>query len=214
MNSDLQLYYFPTPNGQKITIALEEMQLPYQLHRIDITKGDQFRPDYVQINPNSKIPSLVDPNGPNGTPISLMESGAILMYLAQKSGLFFGTDWLQQSEITQWLFFQMASVGPMFGQFGHFFKYAGNMCDHPYPIERYTKESKRILEVLDRRLRTHAYLAGADYSIADMATIPWVHGLSTHYHADEKLELSSFKYISVWKEKILARPLTKKGLSI
>lgn len=214
MTAPLQLYSFPTPNGQKITIALEEMGLAYELRRIDITKGEQFAPEFVKINPNSKIPALVDPQGDHGRPLALMESGAILVYLARKSELFWSPDLARQSEILQWLFFQVGGVGPMFGQFGHFFKYAGAKCDHPYPLERYRSESRRLLGVLDKRLAAHPYLAGDEYTIADMATMPWVHGLSAFYKAQEILGLGEFNHVNAWVERLLARPQTRKGMGL
>lgn len=214
MSDAIQLYSFPTPNGLKISVALEEMRLPYEYHSIHIGKGDQFTPEFIKINPNSKIPALVDPNGPGGKPISIMESGAILIYLAQKSGQFWSQDLAKQSEILQWLFFQVGGVGPMFGQFGHFFKYAVDKCDHPYPVERYKTEARRILGVLDKRLGVHPYLAGDEYTIADMATMPWVHGLSAFYKADDILGLAEFKNVKGWLERIMARPLTQKGMAV
>lgn len=214
MSDSIQLYSFPTPNGLKVSIALEEMQLPYDYHSIHIGQGDQFKPDFVMINPNSKIPAIVDPNGPGGRPISIMESGAILVYLAQKSGKFWSQDPAKQSEILQWLFFQVGGVGPMFGQFGHFFKYAVDKCDHPYPLERYKNEARRILGVLETRLSGQDYLAAGEYTIADMATMPWVNGLSQFYKADEILGLAEFKNVKKWLERTSARPLTQKGLAV
>lgn len=213
MNNKIQLYSFGTPNGQKVSIALEEMGLPYTPHTINIIKGDQFKPEFIQINPNSKIPAIVDPNGPDGKPISIMESGAILMYLAQKSGKFWPTDARLQSEVLQWLFFQVGGVGPMFGQFGHFFKYAVGKCDHPYPLERYATESQRILGVLEARLEGRQYLVGEHYTIADMATVPWVNSLNIFYKASDKLELNKFKNVIAWVQRVLDRPKTSAGMN-
>lgn len=210
----IQLYSLATPNGQKVGIALEEMQLAYDAHLIDIGKGEQFTPEFVAVNPNSKIPAIVDPDGPGGQPISIFESGAILLYLAQKTGRFLATEPRERIETLQWLFFQMAGVGPMFGQFGHFWKYAADKCDHPYPLERYATEAKRLLGVLEKRLETRAFLVGEAYSIADMATVPWVNGLSAFYKADEKLQLARFANVRAWVERALARPLTRKGLTV
>lgn len=210
----IQLYSLATPNGQKVGIALEEMQLPYTPHVIDITAGEQFKPEFIKINPNSKIPAIVDPDGPGHQPLAIMESGAILLYLAQKSGRFWSTDVRAQSEILQWLFFQVGGVGPMFGQFGHFFKYAVDKCDHPYPVQRYTNEAKRLLGVLDKHLATRNFLASDNYTIADMATVPWVNGLSEFYKADAKLELNKFTNVRAWTERILKRPLTQKGMTV
>lgn len=213
MSSVVQLYSMATPNGQKAVIALEEMQIPYELNLIDIMKGDQFKPEFMRINPNSKIPALVDPGGPDGKPISIMESGAILIYLAQKSGgKFWSADSRLQSEILQWLFFQVGGIGPMFGQFGHFYKYVGDKCDHPYPLERYTKETKRLLGVLDRHLADKKFLVNNEYTIADMASVTWVDGLHVFYKADEKLQLATYKNVQRWLVTILERPLTRKVL--
>lgn len=214
MTKELQLYSLGTPNGHKITIALEEMGLPYKYHAINIMKGEQFTPEFIKINPNSKIPALIDPDGPGGQPISIMESGAILLYLGQKSGKFWPQDARLQNEVMQWLFFQVASVGPMFGQFGHFFKYAVDKCDHPYPLERYTNEAKRILGVLDKRLEGQDFLVGNEYTIADMATVPWVNGVDVFYKAGEKLELAKFQNVKSWVARVLARPKTAAGLAI
>ena len=172
MSKNIQLYSMATPNGQKISIALEEMDLPYDAHLVNIMNGDQFKPEFVKINPNSKIPAIIDLEGPNGQPLSIMESGAILIYLGQKSGKFYPQDPRLQSEVLQWLFFQVGGLGPMFGQFGHFFKYAVEKCDHPYPLERYTTESKRILQVLEKHLESRQFLVGEQYTIADMSIVP------------------------------------------
>jgi len=214
MSEKIQLYSLSTPNGQKIGIALEEMDLFYDAHTVNILKGDQFKPEFIKINPNSKIPAIVDPNGPDGKPISIMESGAILIYLAQKSGKFYPNDPRLQSEILQWLFFQVGGIGPMFGQFGHFFKYAVDKCDHPYPVERYATESKRLLGVLEKHLENRQFLVGEQYTIADMSTVTWVNALSTFYKADEKLELNKFVHVQNWVNKILDRPKTKIGMSV
>lgn len=212
--ADIQLYTLATPNGQKVGIALEEMQLSYSTHIINISKGDQFTPEFIKINPNSKIPAIVDPDGPGGASFPVFESGAILHYLAEKTGQFLSPDPRVRWETIQWLFFQMAGVGPMFGQFGHFFKFAVDKCDHPYPVERYTTEAKRLLKVLETRLTGREYLVGDAYSIADMATVPWVNGLSAFYKADEKLALSEYTNVRAWRERILARPRTQKGLAV
>ncbi len=206
----IQLYSLATPNGQKISIALEEMKLPYDAHLIDITKGEQFSKEFVTINPNSKIPVIVDPNGPDGDPIFIMESGAILIYLARKSGRFLPSNPRLESEVLQWLFFQTSGVGPMFGQFGHFYKYATANCDHPYPVSRYTNEVKRLLGVLDKRLEGREFLAG-DYSIADIATFPWIDGLTEFYAANEYLQLDQFKNVNSWFQRCTDRPAAQKG---
>jgi GSH-dependent disulfide-bond oxidoreductase len=209
----LQLYSLATPNGQKVSVALEEMGLPYEAHRVNILKGEQFHPDFVKINPNSKIPALVDPDAEGG-PLCLMESGAILLYLAEKTGLFLPKDTRGRAEVLQWLFFQMAGVGPMFGQFGHFYVYAGEKCNHPYPLERYAKESQRLLGVLDKQLADKPFIAGAQYSIADMAIAPWVHCLSHFYKADVILELQRYTHVQRWLGSFLARPAVQKGMLV
>lgn len=210
----LQLYSLATPNGQKASIALEEMELDYNAHRIDIMKGDQFTDEFVAINPNSKIPALVDPVGDHGNPLAIMESGAILVYLAEKSGKFLSSDAAQRNRELQWLFFQVGGVGPMFGQFGHFFKYAKDKCDHPYPIQRYTEEAKRLLGVLEEQLSKNEYIAGADYSIADISIAPWVAALDRFYKATEVLELDTFASTQAWLKKFLARPAVQKGSEV
>jgi len=214
MSNKIQLYSLATPNGQKIGIALEEMEIPYDAHKVDIMKGDQFKPEFVKINPNSKIPAIVDLDGPGGQPLSIMESGSILVYLGQKSGKFYPQDPRLQSEVLQWLFFQVGGIGPMFGQFGHFFKYAVGKCDHPYPLERYTNEAKRLLGVLDKHLEGRQFLVGEQYTIADMSIVTWVNGVRVHYKGEEKLELNKFTHVTAWVKRILDRPKTQKGLSV
>lgn len=213
MTKPIQLYSLATPNGQKVSIALEEMKLPYEAHTVNILKGEQFEPWFVKVNPNSKIPAITDPDGPRGE-ISLMESGAILNYLAKKSGLFLPKDPVKEHDTLQWLFFQMASIGPMFGQFGHFYKYAVDKCDHPYPVERYNNEAKRLLAVLEARLQENEYLAAGEYTIADMAVFPWVVCLDKFYHASEQLGLQDFKAVQKWVGKIAEREAVKKGMEI
>ena len=210
----IELYSLGTPNGQKISIALEEMEIPYHAHYIDIMKGDQFKPEFIKINPNSKIPAIVDPEGPDGKPLSIMESGAILVYLGQKSGKFYPQDPRLQSEVLQWLFFQVGGIGPMFGQFGHFFKYAKEKCNHPYPVERYTNEARRLLKVLDTRLEGRSYLVGEQYTIADMAIMPWVSCLDVFYKGKEQLHLDEFKNVNSWMKRLLDRPKTAKGMDV
>lgn len=214
MENKIQLFSLATPNGQKVGIALEEMGLPYDAHTINIGKGDQFTPEFIAVNPNSKIPAITDPVGPDGKPISIMESGAILLYLAQKSGKFLTKDLRLQSEVMQWLFFQVGGVGPMFGQFGHFYKYAKDKCDHPYPVERYATEAKRLLGVLEARLTGRTFLVGEEYSIADMATMPWVNGAQVFYGATEKLEFAKFPNVQAWVKRCLERPKTLAGMNI
>jgi len=214
MAQEIQLYSLATPNGQKIGIALEEMGLPYTPHLVNIMKGDQFKPEFIKVNPNSKIPAIVDPQGPGGKPISIFESGAILIYLAEKSGKFYPSEGRARFETLQWLFFQVGGVGPMFGQFGHFYKYAGEKCDHPYPVERYATETKRLLKVLDTHLAGREFLAAEEYTIADMATMPWVNALSEFYKADEKLELKQFENVRGWVARLQARDKTAAGMRV
>jgi GST-like protein len=210
----IELYSLGTPNGQKVSIALEEMDLPYNAHKINIMEGDQFKPEFIKINPNSKIPAIVDPQGPDGKPLSIMESGAILIYLGQKSKKFYPEDPRLQSEVLQWLFFQMGGIGPMFGQFGHFYKYAKEKCDHPYPLERYTNEAKRLLKVLDTRLEGRQYLVGEQYTIADMAIMPWVRCLDVFYNGKEQLGLDQFKNVNAWVDHLMKRPKTARGMEV
>ncbi len=214
----IDLYSLATPNGQKVSIALEEMGLSYTPHTIDIMKGDQFKPEFVSVNPNSKIPAIVDQDGPGGKPFAVFESGAILVYLAKKSGKFLSKDPRLESEALQWLFFQVGGVGPMFGQFGHFYKYAGAKCEHPYPVERYANESKRLLKVLDTRLAGERggrdFLVGGEYSIADMAMMPWVHCLKVFYGAKDGLGLEGFATVEKWVARCLARPQTAAGMKV
>ncbi|MCI5072356.1 glutathione S-transferase N-terminal domain-containing protein [bacterium] len=214
MKNTLQLYSLATPNGQKVSICLEEMGLDYEAHTINILKNEQFTDEYKQINPNSKIPALIDPAGPEGKKITLMESGAILQYLAEKTGMFLPKETQARFEVMQWLFFQMAGVGPMFGQFGHFYKYAKDQCNHPYPVERYSKEVKRLLSVIDKQLSSHSYIANDNISIADFSIYPWLKALDQFYEAQEHLNLNEYKYISSWFNELSERPKLKKGLNV
>ncbi len=215
MTDKIQLYSLATPNGQKVSIALEEMGIPYDAHKIDIMEGDQFSNEFIKINPNSKIPAIVDPAGDNGAPLPIMESGAILVYLAEKSGKFLPTDPTKRMETLQWLFWQMAGLGPMFGQFGHFTKFAdGEAYDLTYGQERYTKEAKRLLAVLEKQLKGKKYIVGDEITIADFAIMPWVVCLDVHYGAKETLSLDTYKEISRWRDDILARPAVQKGMTV
>jgi len=210
----IALYSLATPNGQKVSIALEEMGLPYTAHKIDILAGDQFTDEFIAINPNSKIPAIVDPDGPAGAPHAVMESGAILLYLAEKTGQFLPTDPTLRSETLQWLFFQMGGVGPMFGQFGHFYRYAKDDCDHPYPVKRYTTETKRLLAVLETRLEGRQWLVSEAISIADFATVPWVVCLDKFYDAAEHLNLARFPNVNAWTVRFLERPAVQVGMDV
>ncbi|MBC7658128.1 MAG: glutathione S-transferase N-terminal domain-containing protein [Chitinophagaceae bacterium] len=214
MSSKIQLYSLATPNGQKASVALEEMGIPYDAHLIDFGKDEQHSPEFLKVNPNGKIPAIVDPESADGKPLAIMESGAILIYLAEKSGKFLSTNPRLRSETLQWLFFQVGGVGPMFGQFGHFFKFAKDKCKDPYPIKRYTDESRRILGVLDQRLNGRTYLVGDEYSIADMANVTWVHALTTAYDAAETLGLKDFSHVAAWVDRIIKRPKTAAGLKV
>ncbi|MEO0985858.1 MAG: glutathione binding-like protein [Cyanobacteria bacterium J06639_14] len=200
----IDLYTFTTPNGYKPAIMLEELGLPYTIHQIHIGKGDQFSPEYVKINPNSKIPAIID----RETNITVFESGALLIYLAEKTGKLLPTEPAERARVLAWLMFQMASVGPMFGQFGHFRNFAPEKL--PYAIERYQKETLRLLGVLDRQLANNTYVAG-DYSIADIATYPWVAAAAKPYLA---VSLVEFPNVQRWVEAMQARPAVKIGMSI
>lgn len=202
----IELYTWTTPNGRKVSIMLEETGLPYNVHAVDISKGEQFRPDYVAINPNSKIPAIIDRDGPGGAPLAVFESGAILIYLAEKTGKLLPRDAVARMAALQWLMFQMGGVGPMFGQAHHFLRAAPEPV--PYGIERYTKETRRLYGVLDRRLGEAAYLAG-DYSIADIATFPWV-----ARHEWHKVELAEFPHVARWYAAIAARPAVARGMRV
>ena len=205
----IQLYGMPTPNGQKISIALEEMELPYEPHRVDILAGDQHQPEYLRLSPNGKIPAIIDPNGPNGQPIAMMESGAILMYLAEKSGRLLSPDAVERLETIQWLFFQMAHVGPMFGQFGHFYKFAKGKTDD-YGERRYGAEVTRLLGVLNERLRGRTFLVGEALSIADVATVPWITALD-FYEGKDYVEYDRFENVKAWVARCSARAAYQRG---
>ena len=202
----IDLYTWTTPNGRKVSIMLEELGLPYGVHPVNIGKGDQFAPEYLKINPNGKIPSIVDPQGPDGKPIAMMESGAILIYLARKTGKLFPQAERAQYDVLQWLMFQMGGVGPMFGQTHHFLRAAKEPV--PYAIERYMAETRRLYAVLNDRLKVHDYLAGA-YSIADIATYPWV-----ARHEWHKTDLNDFPHVRRWFDAISARPAVQKGMKV
>ena len=209
----IQLYTMATPNGQKVSIALEEMKLPYEAHLVNIIQDDQHQPDYRKLSPNGKIPSIIDPDGPDDEPLILMESGAILLYLAEKTGQFIPADPRGKLAVHQWLFFQMAHVGPMFGQFGHFFKFARDKTTDDYGVNRYTGETTRLLQVMDDRLAESAYLAGPDYSIADIATLPWVNCLD-FYDGKEALQYQRFQHVQRWCDELNARPAVAVGRQV
>jgi GSH-dependent disulfide-bond oxidoreductase len=211
--SKIQLFSLATPNGQKVATALEELGLPYEAHKVHIGQGEQFTEAFKSISPNSKIPAIVDLDGPGGETMTLMESGAILIYLAEKAGKLLPTNPVRRFQCLQWLFFQVGHIGPMFGQFGHFFKYAKDKCDHPYPIERYTTEAKRLLGVLDVQLAQHEFLAD-EFSIADIATFPWVHALDWAYGAGEVLRVADFPRVQSWVERCTSRPSFQVGKDV
>lgn len=202
----IELYYWPTPNGWKISIMLEECGLPYEVKLINIGKGDQFKPDFLAISPNNKMPAIVDPQGPDGAPISVFESGAILQYLGRKTGLFYAKDERGRVEVEQWLFWQMGGLGPMAGQAHHFRIYAPEKI--PYAIERYTNEVHRLYGVMNTRLQDREYLAG-DYSIADIACVGWA---KLWERQGQKIE--EFPHLKRWLEAVLARPAVQRGLAV
>ena len=210
----IQLYSFPTPNGVKISIALEEMGLAYEAHTVNIMKSETWGAEFLTLNPNGKIPAIVDPRGPAGTPLALFESGAILLYLAEKSGRLLPTDPARRYETIQWLFFQNAAVGPTFGQLGYFHRFGGKEIADPRPLQRYSTESKRLLAVLDDRLATRTWIMGDEYTIADIALFGWVRILITMYAARELLDFDSLKHVPDWLERGLARPAVQRGLAI
>lgn len=210
----LQLYSLATPNGQKISIMLEELGLDYDVHKIDISAGDQFKPEFLAINPNNKIPAIIDPNGPDGKSITLFESGAILIYLAEKYGHFLPTDAARRYETIQWLMFQMGGIGPMFGQLGFFHRFAGRDIEDPRPKARYVDESKRLLNVLEQRLAGKNWIMGDDYTIADIAIFPWVHILSSFYAAEAIVELHNYPNVNRVMKSFLARPAVQRGQHI
>lgn len=210
----IQLYSLPTPNGIKVAVALEELGLAYEPHRIDFASNDQKTPEFLSLNPNGKIPAIIDPDGPGGHPIGLFESGAILLYLAEKTGRLIPSEPAARWETITWLFFQMGGVGPMFGQFGFFHKFAGREIEDKRPYNRYRDETRRLLGVLDQRLAARSWLVGDDWTIADIATFPWVRSLSTGYEAEEVLGLGEFPAVADWLDRCLEKPAAQRGLSI
>jgi GSH-dependent disulfide-bond oxidoreductase len=210
----LQLYSLPTPNGVKVSIALEEMGLPYEPHLVDFGKDEQKTPEFLSLNPNGKIPAIIDPDGPGGPPIGLFESGAILLYLADKTGKLVPADPARRYETIQWVFFQMAFIGPMFGQVGYFYKFAGREIADKRPLERYRDESKRLLGVLDQRLDGRQWIMGDDYTIADISLMGWVRNLVGFYGARDLVEFDAFKHVPAWLQRGLARPAVQRGLAI
>jgi len=210
----LQLYSLPTPNGVKVSIMLEEIGLPYEPHLINIGANETWIPEYLALNPNGKIPAIIDPDGPGGQPLGLWESGAILLYLAEKTGKLLPADPAARIETIQWVFFQMAAVGPMFGQMGFFHKFAGKDIEDKRPRDRYVAESKRLLGVLEGRLTDRDFLMGEDFTIADVAMIGWVRAVVSFYEAGELVDYAALKAVPAWLERCLARPAVQRGLNI
>ena len=210
----IQLYSFPTPNGVKVSIALEELGLPYEPHAINIGQNDTWTPEFLSLNPNGKIPAIIDPDGPGGQPIGLWESGAILLYLAEKTGKLLPQDPAGRYETIQWVFFQMAALGPMFGQLGFFHKFAGKDYEDKRPRDRYVAESKRLLGVLETRLEGRDWIMGSDYTIADISMLGWVRNLVGFYGAGDLVGYDSLKNVPAWLERGLARPAVQRGLDI
>ncbi|WP_168792996.1 glutathione S-transferase C-terminal domain-containing protein [Paraburkholderia aromaticivorans] len=210
----IQLYSLPTPNGVKVSIMLEETGLPYEPHLVRFDTNDQMTPEFLSLNPNNKIPAIIDPNGPDGNPLPLFESGAILIYLADKSGQFIPQDAVGRYEAIQWVMFQMGGIGPMFGQVGFFHKFAGKEYEDKRPRDRYIGEAKRLLGVLDRQLEGRDWILGDAYSIADIATFPWVRNLVGFYEAGDLVGIQDFPNVTRVLAAFVARPAVAKGLDI
>ncbi|SMO53174.1 glutathione S-transferase family protein [Ruegeria faecimaris] len=210
--SVIQLYSYPTPNGVKASIMLEETGLPYEAHLVTLADADVKSSEFLSLNPNNKIPAIIDPNGPDGHPLGLFESGAILLYLAEKSGKFMGQTQSDRHRITQWLMFQMGGIGPMLGQLGFFHKFAGKEIEDPRPRERYLNEAKRLLNVVNNQLDGQEWIAG-DYSIADIAIVPWLRGLD-FYGARDIVGWDEYANLQPYLDRFLARPAVQRGLQI
>ena len=210
----LQLYSLPTPNGVKVSITLEEIGLPYEVHLVDFNKDDQKTPEFLSLNPNGKIPAIIDPNGPGGKPLPLFESGAILQYLAEKTGKLLPTDAARRWQTIQWVHFQTGGIGPMFGQVGFFHKFAGKDYEDKRPLARYVNESRRLLDVMEQHLAGRQWFMDDDYTIADISMLGWVRNLVGFYGARELVEFDTLKHVSAWLERGLARPAVQRGLNI
>ena len=210
----LQLYSLPTPNGVKVSILLEELGLAYEPHLVSFDSNDQLTPEFLSLNPNNKIPAILDPEGPGGQPLALFESGAILVYLAEKTGRFLSADPAQRYETLQWVMFQMGGIGPMFGQLGFFHKFAGKDYEDKRPRDRYVAESRRLLGVLDRHLEGRDWMMGSDYGIADIAIWPWVNNLVGFYGAGDLVGFADFANVQRVLQAFLARPAVQRGLKI
>jgi GSH-dependent disulfide-bond oxidoreductase len=210
----IQLYSLNTPNGVKVSIMLEETGLAYEPHLVDFAKGDQRSPEFLSLNPNGKIPAIIDPDGPGGRPLPLFESGAILVYLAEKTAQFVPSDPVKRWETVQWVFFQMAAIGPMFGQVGFFYKFEGREFADKRPLEHYVRETRRLLGILDDRLADRRWIMGDDYTIADIAMIGPVRNLITFYDARDLVGFDRFAHVGRWLERALERPAVQRGLMI
>jgi GST-like protein len=210
----LQLYSQNTPNGVKVSIMLEEIGLPYEPHLVEIMKNESWTPEFLSLNPNGKIPAIIDPDGPGGKPLALFESGAILVYLAEKTGQLIPADAAGRYETLQWVMFQMGGMGPIFGQVGYFNKFAGTAIEDKRPLERYVAESKRVLGVIDGRLEGRDWIMGDDYTIADIAMLGWVRNLIGFYEARDLVGFDDLKNVPAWLERGLARPAVLRGLEI
>ena len=210
----LQLYSLPTPNGVKVSILLEELGLPYEPHLVNFGTNDQFSPEFLSLNPNNKIPAIIDPDGPGGQPLALFETGAILVYLAEKTGKFIPSDAAGRYQTIQWLMWQMGGVGPMFGQLGFFHKFAGKDYEDKRPRDRYVAESRRLLGVLDKHLVGRDWIMGTDYTIADIAAFPWVRNLVGFYEAGELVGFGDFAEVKRVLAAFVARPAVERGLAI
>lgn len=210
----LQLYSLPTPNGVKVSILLEELGLPYEVHRVAFDSNDQLSPEFLSLNPNNKIPAIIDPDGPGGRPLALWESGAILIYLAEKTGRLLPADPAQRYQTLQWLMFQMGGIGPMFGQLGFFHKFAGKEIEDKRPLGRYAAETRRLLGVLDQHLKGRDWVMGSEYTIADIAIFPWVRNLVGFYGAGDLVGFSDFPEVERVLKTFLDRPAVSRGLTI
>jgi GST-like protein len=209
----LQLYSLPTPNGVKVSIMLEEIGLPYEPHLVDFNKDDQKTDEFLSLNPNGKIPAIIDPNGPGGQPLPLFESGAILQYLAEKTGKLIPSDSARRWQTIQWVHFQMGGIGPMFGQVGFFHKFAGKDYEDKRPRDRYAAEAKRLLGVMEKHLDGRPWFMDDDYTIADISMLGWVRNLIGFYGARELVAFDQFKNVAAWLERGLARPAVQRGLN-
>jgi GST-like protein len=210
----LQLYSAPTPNGVKVSIALEETGIPHEPHFVNIMADETWNPEFQSLNPNGKIPAILDPDGPGGAPFGLWESGAILIYLAEKSGKLLPADPAGRYEAIQWVMWQMGGLGPMFGQLGFFHKFAGREIEDKRPRDRYAKESARLIRVLETRLADREWLVGDDFSIADIASLGWVRSLTGFYEAGDLVGYHELRHVPAWLERALARPAVQRGLTI